>query len=606
VEKICCGLCEEKFFIPANLDLHVRKKHQRVFKNQPIECILCKKLIRGICSYSKHLSSLHKDEVIRCNFRKCSAIFKTEKTLEEHLKNKHLLIDGKKPIECKVCKFWYQSDFALRVHMKNHKEVANFKCLFCGESFENRIELFHHIKKTHKSEAIRCQQQQCRCYFKTREVMKKHFKKMHNLTISCKFCFSICSNRAVLLKHLKQNHIEKKCKFSFCYFYTGSKDEMEMHVGKKHSKTVKLKKCVYCEKSLRQQSMCYHINIFHSDIAIKCENKKCSEYFKTLGDLEKHKKEAHKNVERHKKTIVCLFCQKEIWDKSTYVGHIKTHHSEEAIRCKYKHCFTFFKSQNALQKHYEQNHVGKYNCALCEYNTSVKGNFRAHFQYHHLPKEFKCPHCPKRFGNNSILGNHVEISHKPHEKCPHCKKVGTNLRRHVVTANCPICSQPFPCKKLLSDHKLKCKKIHKCRHCGKEFKIASDLKQHINLRHKSGQKWKGFKCKFCNNVFGDRKSLRCHQKSEHSDLMKYKCEFCGESFIWRNTFQRHLILAHDFRAHECKLCDRKFAHQSELTFHLQKKHFNKEQPKFGFVECADCGRIMKKHSLAIHYIAVHF
>jgi len=575
VEKISCQFCEEKFFILANLDLHSKRKHRRsLFGFKQIKCVFCSKLLRAKRNYIKHLNVFHKDKGIRCKYRTCFAIFETKKSLKEHVKKVHCLVGGQK---CKLCKMWLSSN-RLKSHMekKHATQVLNFKsikCEFCTEGFDSKFKLFQHTKKTHVSVAFKCQLFNCNLYFQSSEQMKGHFENAHQ--IKCKFCRSISSCQTAHLIHVKKSHPEKKCKFSRCSFYAGSKDELENHVKEKHYRKLKtFLECIYCGKYLSENRshLGVHVRKFHSEIAIRCEKRKCAIFFKSLDDLEKHKKEGHQRVERHAKAAECFYCQKTICDQFAYGLHIRTHHSKEAIRCKYKHCFTFFKSECELKKHYEEKHPEKYNCALCGYTTSKRNSFRVHWQSHHLPKEFKCPHCPKLFGSKSILGHHVEIYHKPKKNCPHCKEFGTNLNRHVVTAKCPTCSKPFPCKKLFTDHKLKCKKVHECLECGKQFKIAYFLKQHSKVSGTSGKKCKGWKCKFCEKCFADHKSLKSHQLSEHFEFLKFKCNFCEEAFYCKETIRRHISLKHNFGGFKCKICDKNYYRKRELIIHKQNKH----------------------------------
>jgi len=605
VEKICCELCDEKFFIPANLDSHVQRKHQSATENsehRPLKCLFCCKLYKNKGTYKRHLKLFHKDEAIRCKYSQCFTVFRTEKSLEEHLTKEHFLNKPENSVKCKVCKIWVSSKNSLSKHIEKKHYFKSINCEFCPENYETKAKLFLHIQKSHK-EVIKCRLNFCYLYFKTKQQMDDHFNNAHQ--IYCKFCDLIFTSIRVYFNHLRKFHLEKKCKFSWCVFYADSKEELENHLKEKHcSKFKNNLECVYCGKHFSESrgNMLTHVRRFHSKIAIQCD-KKCARFFKSQDDLEKHKKEAHKKVERKKQTVECFYCQKEIWTIECYASHIKTHHLKEAIRCKHKNCCTFFKIEEDRKEHYEEKHVEKYNCAFCDYSNSQRINLKNHFERHHLPKDKQCPHCPKLFGSQQVLKEHIKNSHKPQENCPYCKKIRTNLNRHVVTTNCPACSQPFPCKKLYSDHKLKCKKVHTCGVCGKTFKYGCDLKYHINLRHKSGKMFKGYECRFCAASFMEWKSLKSHQSSEHFDLMKYNCEFCKKAFALRETFQNHIVAVHRIGGFECKFCDRRFVTKRLLSIHLQRKHV---RPGWQIVECSDCGKVMKKSSLSTHYITKHF
>jgi len=301
VEKICCEFCEEKFFIPANLDLHVQSEHQSSSENnekQTIKCLFCYKLFKNKGTYRAHLKLLHKDEAIRCKYRQCFAVFRTEKSLEEHLKKEHFSNKQKNSFKCKVCKIWISSKNYLKSHIErmHTSKFKSIKCEFCTETFESKAKLCHHTKKNHQTEAIKCQSSNCYLYFKSKQEMEDHFNNAHQ--INCKFCHSILTSNCRYLIHLKQFHLEKKCKFSRCAFYTESKVELEKHVREKHCP--KLRKhllCVYCGKHFSAScggNILKHIRKFHSKIAIQCDKRGCAIFFKSKEDLEKQKRGAQK------------------------------------------------------------------------------------------------------------------------------------------------------------------------------------------------------------------------------------------------------------------------------------------------------------------------
>jgi len=425
VEKISCDFCEEKFFIPTNLDFHVRAEHSNLPSSETQNfhsCFICKKILRDLKDLNRHLRVFHKDKVVLCRFKSCGATFKKQKLLQVHLKKQHRVLE-KKPFECKLCKYLYPSKYSLKLHMKHHEAVKNFKflCVFCSENLDSKLSLYRHTRQHHKKEAIKCKLRRCRLFFKTKEQMEEHFENRHKN--NCRFCPLTFHNAVFLSSHLKNLHGEKKCKFNPCAFYADSREKMELHVKEKHKKSEKSCDCVYCGKinfsdtAHRKR----HIKKFHSLVAIKCDQFKCAKYFKTLTDLEKHKKEAHFNThdEQHlfthknikSRKTKCLFCQKTFSNNKFCGIHIKKCHSE-ALRCKYRQCCSFFKRQVDLEKHYEEKHFGKFVCDFCRYAFAKKEDFRRHIQTQHLPKENKCPHCQKMFGVIAQLNQHIKNCHK--------------------------------------------------------------------------------------------------------------------------------------------------------------------------------------------------
>jgi len=585
-EKISCDYYDEKFFIPANLDLHMSREHQNLpmtsenqnqtFQAEKKTCSLCKKVFKSKSQFNLHLRLFHKDEGVICKFIKCLAPLKTNQELEMHLKNRHQ-IEGK-PFECKVCKCWYPSKKSLIKHTsKSHSTAAfrttpTFLCLFCSASFGNSLNLYKHTKKNHGKEAIKCQQRKCIYYFKSSEQMKEHLKNVH----SCKFCgLTTFANPKFLNAHLKEFHSEKKCKFAQCLFYIASTEELENHLKEKHYNSEKSCDCVYCGKTLvGRKQRCNHVRKFHSLVMIKCDSYKCKHlFFKTSLDLDKHKKEEHVHIERFKKSIKCLFCPKTICDRMGYTNHIKQCHSSEALRCRFQNCLSYFKRHEDLEKHNQEKHVEKYTCAFCNYAFAIKDKIHHHIQNKHFPRDKKCPLCPKMFGREYGLKSHIKTSHGPKKKCPHCHELISNLLTHFVTSICPICSKPFPCKKL-ANHRRGCKekKELECGDCGRKFNVKCYLKYHIIDYHILGKaSWKGVKCKFCGTCFESLKFLKKHQICDHPEIL-VECDLCEKKFASAKYIEEHKFRVHGIAAFECKLCNNKFLNNNELSVHVELNH----------------------------------
>jgi len=435
--------------------------------------------------------------------------------------------------------------------------------------------------------------------------MRDHFEEQHKKV--CKFCHATFTSEQLFSSHFIHKHQEKKCKVYNCSFYTDSKQELEKHVAERHEKKQNTVTCFFCDRIFANKyTRALHVSSHHSDVAFKfkCEHRGCLLFVRSREELDAHKKEAHRKKEKVKETVECLFCGKVIWDKGGYVDHIRRQHSDEAFRCKHKHCFSYFKSSTDLDKHYEEKHVGTFECDFCAFVTKKKKYLMYHLQMHHLVKDKKCPHCPKVFGSRPHLRSHIAYHHEV-KRCQHCLEIGTNLSRHAVIVPCPVCKLQFPCRKLLSRHKALCKKVPEvdCADCGMRCESESALRIHLNQRHKPGQRWTGYKCKKCAGHFVTMKALRIHQLKEHPEMAR-NCDLCDEKFLSWTGLYAHKLNTHRVGQFECRVCDRKFLYKIDLERHLKWNH-DKDNPKFQQVECADCGRIMKKLSLAYHYRTQH-
>jgi len=404
-------ICEEKINDSANLDLHVESDHQNLksasekqhFTPEKIVCSFCKEVFESEEKAQNHLLVFHKIEAVRCKFRKCGEAFGSNQELKEHLEKDHQ-IEEKKLLECKLCKKIFYRKQNLKQHVKNHAAAKSFCCLFCAESFENELGLYQHTKKSHNKEAVKCQLKQCSQFFQSKEQMEEHLK--NKCKLNCEFCHSIFSCEMHLSTHLRKVHIEKKCKIYRCTFYADSEEEMRIHLKEVHVKTYD---CVYCGKLFREkQYRNGHIKSFCTKTIglIKCNFFHCANYFQNAAELEKHKKEAHTIVQRCKMTLNCPFCQKSFSSPKCVGFHVRKWHSE-ALRCKYKLCNSYFKSQAELEKHDEEKHVGKFVCAFCKYASWEKRFLKEHIENRHLPRDKKCPRCPKLFGSKKQLHQHV-------------------------------------------------------------------------------------------------------------------------------------------------------------------------------------------------------
>jgi uncharacterized Zn-finger protein len=110
-------------------------------------------------------------------------------------------------------------------------------------------------------------------------------------------------------------------------------------------------------------------------------------------------------------------------------------------------------------------------------------------------------------------------------------------------------------------------KNHVCSICGKSYKTASTLTQHMDTHNLTK-----YECQECGLELNTKRTLRQHML-KHSEIMKHVCEFCDSKFKRIKTFKEHLISIHtDIKAYQCEWCDRKFSIGANCRKHKKEKH----------------------------------
>ena len=165
------------------------------------------------------------------------------------------------------------------------------------------------------------------------------------------------------------------------------------------------------------------------------------------------------------------------------------------------------------------------------------------------PKDcaYKCQVCSKSKCSMEDLNIHHWKNHDP-QKCGICGKtfdlassrVHHMYSHYVRKYHCDKCSYHCFFNSELEAHKI----VHrenpsfKCMHpkCGQWFKRKGELFLHVEV-HKST--W--YDCEKCDFSTKLIKYLKEHEKShiKKNDELPYRCNICGERFLWRSGVKRH-------------------------------------------------------------------
>merc|ERR1712106_364500 len=103
-----------------------------------------------------------------------------------------------------------------------------------------------------------------------------------------------------------------------------------------------------------------------------------------------------------------------------------------------------------------------------------------------------------------------------------------------------------------------------CNYCGKYFKKAFNLKQHIRTHTNE----KPLQCDNCTKRFNDRSSLNKHIRTVHVEFKPHVCHVCEKSFASTSHLSEHMAKHTHDKKFTCIKCDKKFAFRSSFKRHM--------------------------------------
>lgn len=163
-----CGLCHKAFVTNCELQRHVGS-HERKGKKE-VECLVCQRMFSTIEGLKAHEKTFHRSiKTFSCLF--CDKSFRWKGSLFCHISNHtqeksyfcgvcgkecmnqtnlegHVRTHTKEyPYKCQLCVKTCSTATGLRVHVLTHKVMEKpHECVFCGERFITRINLFDHLR----------------------------------------------------------------------------------------------------------------------------------------------------------------------------------------------------------------------------------------------------------------------------------------------------------------------------------------------------------------------------------------------------------------------------------------------------------------------------
>ncbi|XP_055590798.1 zinc finger protein 808-like [Uranotaenia lowii] len=286
----------------------------------------------------------------------------------------------------------------------------------------------------------------------------------------------------------------------------------------------------------------------------------------------------------------------------------------------------------------------KFQCSICGKNFDDKPNLNVHIRdLHNGEKINDCDKCNKRFQTKRKLEDHYARRHigMPRYQCESCGKKYFHFgayRYHIKVSHLEEYHgglRALPINELYSMDG--CVVIDgpntlRCQICKKTCTSKKMFDRHMKIAHRKKQ-WM-LACNKCDKIYEKKVSLDDHYACDHLDVIRYACEFCGESFTWRHAYFEHLkkqhsnkyrdlvrrnkthvisynklnigndldeILTNDtLRERSCVMCIRIFNSKTELFEHIQSQHLSKT------FDCNRCDKMFYVESqLELHFAETH-
>ena len=168
--------------------------------------------------------------------------------------------------------------------------------------------------------------------------------------------------------------------------------------------------------------------------------------------------------------------------------------------------------------------------------------------------------------------------------CPECSRVFPTialLRRHRKSEHrnrtCQLCGETCKSADMVYYHNLKYHHEQKCEVCGASCSGRVGLIDHFRAQHPTEPppliNRKTLICEYCPRVFAGCASrlLRDHIESCHLGRV-HLCDVCGKRLGSAQTLAVHRRMHDPVARFECRECNRRFPHNTNLMNHIRKHH----------------------------------
>lgn len=100
-----------------------------------------------------------------------------------------------------------------------------------------------------------------------------------------------------------------------------------------------------------------------------------------------------------------------------------------------------------------------------------------------------------------------------------------------------------------------------CHICQKDFTGPNDLRKHLRIH--TGEK--PFPCTHCGRCFRQAGSLKNHIASQHGTDTIFICSYCNKSFPIKERIRLHMRIHSGEKPYRCQYCAKSFARGGQVS-----------------------------------------
>ncbi|KAH8292941.1 hypothetical protein KR018_001505 [Drosophila ironensis] len=262
----------------------------------------------------------------------------------------------------------------------------------------------------------------------------------------------------------------------------------------------------------------------------------------------KHMQQAH----HRKGYAVC--CNKKFYKRSFLTDHIDRHSDPEKFKC--TQCDKRFADKQCLRNHELLKHQPEeektFMCEQCPKRYTKQYLLDQH-RVIHKERNVVCDICERRFPNQSMLLTHVKLVHGNY---------GTM---------CDICAQVIRGRAAFQRHQLEHAGVTEpkvqCDICGSWHKNKHSLKKHVRRHNGTAAT-----CDLCGKVSPNRSAMLSHQRYVHLTDRKHECSVCGKAFKKAISLKEHMTMHTGEVLYKCPHCPKTFNSNANQHTHRRKCH----------------------------------